>query len=321
MKIERSVLIRSIKQQFNYCISKSTRIGQSKHSAKKAGTYKAGKLYGQKTIDAYRDTAQNFSNWLAQKCPEVKQVVDITPAHVQAWIDDRAKNWTTKTLENHLTRIKYLEQQAQRAYGVDKVHFYSKDITRPATKEAVRTKAMSREDFSRLQERMAESRSFAKDALEITSRIGARVDEVAHLKREDINIEARTIYISPEGAKNGRARTVPIREKDLPYFQDLLERYPTAGYLSQITAQSIDKAIRRYMADTKDKDGIPLSVKYPKQTEHAIRKMYATERMQQERGSEPLADRKEELKHWDTVSHELGHGDGREALYKVYCKG
>lgn len=214
-----------------------------------------------------------------------------------------------------------MEQQAQKAFGREKVHFYSKDISCPETKGTVREKAMSREDFLKLRERMENSRSFAKDAIEITARCGLRVDEVAHLKREHIDLERKTLFVSGEGAKNGRERTVPIRDQDLPYFRDLLNRHTSEGYLTTVKADSINKAIRRYMQDTRDDKGFLLSEKYPKETQHAIRKLYATERMKEERGQEPLADKKEEMKHWDKVSHELGHGNGREDLYKTYCKG
>lgn len=112
-----------------------------------------------------------------------------------------------------------------------------------------------------------------------------------------------------------------INGKEQIVRKELLDRHPQEGYLTTVQAKSIDKAIRRYMADTRDEKGQLLSEKYPRETAHTIRKLYATERMQEERGSEPLPDKKEEMKCWDRVSHELGHGDGREALYKVYCKG
>lgn len=261
-----------------------------------------------------------MSNWLKEAHPEIKEVREIAPEHIQEWINDRSEHWTQKTLENHLCHIKYLEEQAQRAFGKDNVKFYKTDFERPKTKESERDKAMSDKDFLRLRETFKDSRTFAKDAIEITYRSGLRVNEVAHLKREDINLENKTIYVSREGAKNGRSRIVPIRDKDLQYYKDLLERNQQEGYLTNIKADSINKAIRRAMKDTRDEKGETLDHKY-KQTEHAIRKLYATNRMREERGLEPLTDKKEEMKCWDKVSKELGHGEGRINLYKVYCKG
>lgn len=314
-------LIRNINQQLNYAISKSLKIGESKHSAKKNGTYREGNIYSNNTLQSYKDTAKNLSNWLKEKHPEIKNVVDIKQEHIQEWINDRGKNWSARTLENHMTKIKYLEEQSKKVFGRDNVNFYNKDYEKPKTKESTRNVAFSRDDLNRLRESMKNCRSFSKEAIEITSRVGLRIDEVAHLKREDINLSEKTIFVSREGAKNGKERIVPIRDKDINYFKELLEKYPSNGYFTKSDAKSISKSIRRYMDKTQDKDGVLLSKKYEKTTDHAIRKLYATERMKELRGNEPLANSKEEMKKWNIVSKELGHGEGRKNLYNTYCKG
>lgn len=154
-----------------------------------------------------------------------------------------------------MTKIKYLEEQSKKVFGRDNVNFYNKDYEKPKTKESTRDKAFTPDDLNRLKESMKNSRSFAKEAVEITARVGLRIDEVAHLKREDINISEKTIFVDREGAKNGKARTVPIRDKDIPYFKELLEKYPERGYFTKTDAKSISKSIRRYMDKTQDKDG------------------------------------------------------------------
>ena len=220
-----------------------------------------------------------------------------------------------------MTKIKYLEEQSKKVFGRNNVNFYNKDYEKPKTKESTRDKAFTPDDLNRLKESMKNSRSFAKEAVEITARVGLRIDEVAHLKREDINISEKTIYVDREGAKNGKARVVPVRDKDINYFKELLEKYPERGYFTKTDAKSISKSIRRYMDKTQDKDGLLLSKKYEKTTDHAIRKLYATERMKELRGNEPLTNNKEEMKKWNIVSKELGHGEGRKNLYNTYCKG
>ena len=220
-----------------------------------------------------------------------------------------------------MTKIKYLEEQSKKVFGRDNVNFYNKDYEKPKTKESTRDKAFTPDDLNRLKESMKNSRSFAKEAVEITARCGLRIDEVAHLKREDINLSEKTIFVDREGAKNGKARVVPIRDKDMNYFKELLEKYPERGYFTKTDAKSISKSIRRYMDKTQDREGVLLSKKYEKTTDHAIRKLYATERMKELRGNEPLKNNKEEMKNWNIVSKELGHGEGRKNLYNTYCKG
>ena len=60
---------------------------------------------------------------LKEKHPEIKNVVDIKESHIQEWINDRGKNWSLKTLENHMTKIKYLEEQSKKVFGRDNVNF------------------------------------------------------------------------------------------------------------------------------------------------------------------------------------------------------
>ena len=220
-----------------------------------------------------------------------------------------------------MTKIKYLEEQSKKVFGRNNVNFYNKDYEKPKTKESTRNQAFTPDDLNRLKESMKNSRSFAKEAVEITARCGLRIDEVAHLKREDINLSEKTIFVYREGAKNGKARVVPIRDKDMNYFKELLEKYPERGYFTKTDAKSISKSIRRYMDKTQDREGVLLSKKYEKTTDHAIRKLYATERMKELRGNEPLSNNKEEMKNWNIVSKELGHGEGRKNLYNTYCKG
>ena len=81
-----------------------------------------------------------------------------------------------------MTKIKYLEEQAKKVFGRDNVNFYNKDYEKPKTKESTRNVAFSKDDLNRLKESMKNSRSFAKEAVEITARCGLRIDEVAHLK-------------------------------------------------------------------------------------------------------------------------------------------
>ena len=87
-----------------------------------------------------------------------------------------------------MTKIKYLEEQSKKVFGRNNVNFYNKDYEKPKTKESTRDKAFTPDDLNRLKESMKNSRSFAKEAVEITARVGLRIDEVAHLKREDKHI-------------------------------------------------------------------------------------------------------------------------------------
>ena len=145
--------------------------------------------------------------------------------------------------------------------------------------------------------------------MEITARTGLRIKEVARLHADRINIEKRVIEVR-EGAKNGKFRDVPIREKDLAFFRDLKERMAGQYVTRGVNEDTLNKGIRRGLQRA------GLDKKYAATTNHALRKMYATERMEELRNA-GLPERAA----WLKVQQELGHGSQfREELFRVYVQ-
>ena len=141
-------------------------------------------------------------------------------------------------------------------------------------KTQIRNLAMSKGDLNKLKCELGKSKSpNALRAIEISSRVGLRVNEVNHLRFDHIDLEKGCIH-AVEGTKNGKKRDVPIREKDLEFFWDLKYsvKQKSPYVCGGILPDSINKAIRRAMEET------GLNRKYINTTEHAVRKLYATER-------------------------------------------
>ena len=168
---------------------------------------------------------------------------------------------------------------------------------------------MAKNDLQSLRDTMQQSRSVGKIALEVTARCGLRVREVSHLHADRINLDKKVIEIR-EGAKGGKMRDVPIRDKDIAFFRELKEE-SKGGYVTHGCKEgSLNAGIRRAMKEC------GIAAKYERTTEHAIRKMYATERFEEEK-SRGLTDKQA----WCRVQEELGHGTKyRHELFKAYIK-
>lgn len=304
--------IRSLNQQINYAISQNCKIGVSKRADKRNLTTDSNsKIYSVQYAENVRDTVKNFTNWVKGNCPDLKMVKDIRSEHINAWINNREKNWSNKTLENHISRMKLVQEQLIKTYNLklDFMHFKTPKRDRA---HIIRDKAMSREDCDKIRKNMCNKYTKGREAIEITSRTGLRVKEVARLHSKCIDTIKWVIEVR-EGAKNGRFRVVPIREKDRTYFAELKEKTKGRYVCDGVKEDSLNVAIRRCMKD------IGIDKKYP-QTEHAIRKLYSIERMEELRGSDK-ADTLTERKAWSVVQNELGHGKNfREELYNTYVK-
>lgn len=296
----------------NYAISQNCKIGVSKRTDKRNPiTDSNSKIYSVQYAENVRDTVKNFTNWAKENCSDLKMVRDIKSEHINAWIDSREKNWSNKTLENHISRMKLVQYQLNITYKL-KLDFMENKRPKREQAHTIRDKAMLRNDCDKIRNHMNSKTTKGKEAIEITSRTGLRAKEVARLHSSCINTVKWVIEVR-EGAKNGRFREVPIREKDRTYFADLKEKTNGRYVCDGVKEDSLNVAIRRSMKD------IGIDKKYP-QTEHAIRKLYATERMIELRGIE-IADNRTERNAWSIVQAELGHSKTyRDALYKVYVK-
>lgn len=297
---------RSIRAQLNYAITRNCKIGTSKRADKANGYGKgSGKIYSVGRAENLRNTADSLSKFMKEKHPEIKQVKDINSRHIKEWLSHKEKDWSNKTLQMHADNARMLNTQINNTFNSSKKWDFKVNQKVDATN--IRTQAFTRSDLDRVKAELQNGRSEGIKALEITSRTGLRVSEVAWLKPENINLEKNVIEV--RHAKNGRYRDVPIRSHDRGYFKELKADTSNRAYITNgVQAESLNKAIRRAM------DKVGISEKYPNSTDHAIRKMYARERFMQElnRGLDKNAA-------WGVVQQELGHGaEHRQELFNTY---
>ena len=302
---------RSIKNQMHHAISTAVAFGQSKRSA--LPDDRANKVYSIGRADDLRATAKSFAGWLQVNHPEIRWVKDIQQDHVREYLDAKKSSWSVRTLGERCGQMGKIGLICHNAFGAgwDRV-----DVSPAADcRQQVRNVTMSKDHLAALRESFRGSSSAGATGLEIAARCGLRSAECAALRGKDIDLVKQQIYVSREGAKNGRERYVPIRPKDMAYFAGLRAETGEGYCCKGVSAEGINHTIRGHMRD------LGISEQYPTSTIHSIRKAYAQERMAELRGPDPLPERAAEIKAWDTVSHELGHGDGRLDLYNVYVGG
>lgn len=294
---------RSLNQQMNHVISENCRIG---HSKRAEGGINTGYVYSVQYAENLRDTANGLCGFLKDEYG-LKWVRDIRPEHVRAWVDAKGSNWSRATLVNHLSRLGVLEKMVERTYGVR----LSLQIEPPERLDAavkVRDKAMSHEDYGKLRDYLGRRSTAAKIAVEVTAACGLRVKEVARLRAGCINLDKMVLEVR-EGAKNGKYRDVPIQPKDAAFFKALKnglrdDELVCAG----VGEDGLSKGLRRALKAT------GLDEAYRRTSFHAIRKMYAKDRLQTFKAL-GLSD----MAAWGKVQKELGHGEKfRQALYDAY---
>lgn len=305
-------MARNLTQQLNYAICSSLHIGESKYQYKSDhnGTVD-GRIYAVQSAENLRATANSFGKFMKAHHPEIRMVRDITNVHLQEYINASSKKWTQKTTDSKVSDLRRIMDRAERRFG--RLGCRPSEIVSPTVAiYCKRDTAMSRADLEKIKDsfRGRSSRSEGLTALEISSRTGLRIKEIARLETKNVDLEKGIIRVR-EGGKNGKYRDVPIRERDKAYFAEIKalrvgERFLCRG----VGEDGLNRAIRREMK------ACGLDGKYNTTTNHAIRKLYATERMKEE-----VERGRSEKEAWQIVQVELGHGAVfREKLFNTYVK-
>ncbi len=302
---------RNLRQQFNYCIAKCDKRGSKKRSDRLNKVDTSTRIYSNKRIECLRNTVDEFCTFMKETHPEIRMVDKVTSEHVQEFIDAHIVRWSTRSEGEMISRFHKLNEVTNHVYG--RHNNWKLHTNERINQGNIRTMAMDKKDYENIKGTLKNGRSEAKHAIEITYRCGARIAEACGLKVEGIRTDKWVIEIR-EGAKAGKIRDVPIRPQDRQYFADLKKEMEAKGRIyvtNGIKSDSANKAIRRTMKE------LGISEKYPDSTDHTVRKLYARERMEEERPSS-----RSEVEAWERVQVELGHGDkSRKALYETYVGG
>lgn len=300
-------MAKNIKWQFLNAINDNFVEGMDKHSIKADGEMDNTRIFSYADREGLKDVSGNFSNWMKENHPGIKFVKDIKAEHIQGFLNEKANTCSKATLEQYASKFRKLENIVNKTYKAKNNQADYKGFVVPAAVEntKIRSVAMSKEDFKKLEQAFENSTSKAKVAIELGEKLGLRVSEITKLQGKDIDLDKGVVHVID--GKGGRDRNVPIRAQDRAYFVDLKARTGEKERICPVQHNSINRAINRKMND------LGIASKYRDTSIHAIRKMYAQTEYDRLRAEGKTID-----KALGEVSEQLGHSENRKALMREY---
>lgn len=297
-------MARNLKWQFLNAINSNFKEGMDKHSIKADGLMDKTRIFSYADRENLKDVASNFSNFMKENYSDVKMVKDIKPEHIQSFLNNKSDNCSRKTLEQYGSKFNKLENIVNNTYNINANY---KGFVVPAGKEntKIRNVAMTKNDFKKLENGFANSKSNAKEAIQLSAKLGLRVSETVKLQGRDIDLNKGTVFV--KDGKGGRDRHIPIRAEDKGYFANLKASVGETERICPVQSDSINKAVQRCM------ERVGISEKYQDTSIHSIRKMYAQEQFNSYREQGMEID-----KALGAVSVDLGHSENRLELMKEY---
>lgn len=297
-------MARNLKYQFLNAINNNFKEGMDKHSIKSSGQMNNTRIFSYADRENLKDVASNFANYMKENHSEIKMVKDVQAKHIQSFLNSKAETCSQKTVEQYASKFNKLENIVNNTYNTNADY---KGFVVPAAKEntKIRDVAMTRDDFQKLQNGFSNSKSSAREAIQLSAKLGLRVSETVKLQGRDINLKENTVHIAD--GKGGRDRDVPIRSEDKQYFANLKASVGETERICPVQSDSINKAVQRCM------ERVGIAEQYKDTSIHSIRKMYAQE--QYDRYREQGMEINQAL---GKVSIDLGHSENRLELMKEY---
>lgn len=287
-------------------IEKNFSEGRDKHSDKRNHATGGYKIYSHADRSALIDTASLFANWVKESDLQIKNITDIKTEHVQIFLNEKAQDWSASTVKTHMSRLNKLDRMFDNSISSYEKQLSGALIQPVASNETkCRSIAMNREDYKKLTDYTEDRRSHLKTALAIAGMTGLRVSEISKLKASDY--DSNRAVLSVVDSKGKRSREIEIKEADKAYFEALKEKFGD-GRVCPVQHESLNQALNRAMRNC----GLDEYVEH-KTSFHAIRKMVA-----QELYDDLKSDGQSSKDAWNEVSHFLGHGDGRDDLFRAY---
>lgn len=281
--------------------------GASKHSDKKTNQ-KNGKIYSFSSLHSRTDIACQFSVFVKEKYPEVRNASDLKLEMAEAFLLSKSASCTTETLDCYRSNLAALGENINRTFASAHVNLKADKVTGMNANQETRCKPMASNQLSALKSSYKPGSTGYK-AITLAEAAGLRASEIVRVKSRDIQIkDSNKAIVSICKGKGGRNRNVIIKDpQSVAALRDLKDASADDQRIVTVKAGSIQKSINRHMRNLPGSAGGSLKSEFSMSGFHSIRKMWAQKEFDACR-NEGMT-RQEAL---DYVSKQLGHGEKRD---------
>lgn len=300
---------RNINGQITYAINKCFKEGMDKRAYKiQEGRSMGDKVFSYAEKYRLKDMAKSLQKFLKDNGRDVKYVKDIQSEDIQGYLESaKARGCTQNTIDTYANSLFKIQEAINATYGI-KTNWRS-EISIPVAEKAQSgdrgaNSVITRDDYNKILDYAEKNISESGYAIRLQDFLGVRVEEVARISRDNINLEEKTIKFT--NTKGGRELTREIPNDRVELVKEVLEHNYHEDRLFSINGDSIN----RYLNRIEDKLGIE------RHSNHDIRRLIAQEKFDSYRKSGlSIKDAANKTSAW------LSHGDNRnELLEKSYIK-
>ena len=297
-----NIIARNLKYQFLTAINQHFKEGMDKHSMKHAAEMNGTRIFSYADRSNLVDLASGFSEYMKQTYPQVREIRQISPDHVQGFLAAKSSIATQATLDQYSSRFAKLERLVNDSYKSCNVDFHS--VVVPSSSKCsgkVRTQMLSASDYQTLLNNTTNTNLY--NALVLSYCAGLRASECSKIKASDWHAASGTLTIVD--SKGKRSREIKVPQQHVSAVNAVM--ISSKDRICNCQTESLQKAFRRQLATC------GLADTYKVGAFHMARKAYATQLFQECRKQGMSVQSS-----LSSVSKSLGHGANRNELMKQY---
>lgn len=238
-------MAKNLRGQLNWAINSNFREGIDKDSYKKENGHSSAVLvFGYTSRKNLLDFSKNLSNWVKENHPECNRYEKLTPEICQDFLNDKAKTCRQTTLDTYAYNLNKLEILGNKTHDVDLK--YSEEIVTPLSlskEESARgvQAQIPRADYDRILDRARESESQSAYAVRLQEYLCVRVEEVVHIKLENIDYENGTVLLH---CKHGKDLVRQLNDESSSLLKEIESKGFGEERLFTVEGDSVNKWIR-----------------------------------------------------------------------------
>ena len=300
---------RNLYGQMTYAINKNFKEGVDKRAYKQAnGKGMGSKIFSYGEKYRLKQLAKSFQIYAKENELNIKLVKDIRPENIQDFLEKvKEHGCTQNTINSYANSLFKIQNTINVTYNLNLK--WREEIAIPQVEKKSSSargvdSVISRENYNKILNYARENESQSGLALQMQNWLGVRVEEIARIKKEFINLKDRTITF--KNTKGGKKLIRDIPEDKIDFVKSVIDHNFHQDRLFSIEGKSINKYLNR----VQDQLGLK------RHSNHDIRRLVAQEKYDSFReGGMSIKDAANETSKW------LSHGDDRlNMLEKSYIK-
>ena len=300
---------RNLFGQMTYAINKNFTERVDKRAFKKAnGGGMGSKIFSYGEKYRLKQLAKSFQIYAKENELNIKLVKDIRPENIQDFLEKvKEHGCTQNTINSYANSLFKIQNTINVTYNLNLK--WREEIAIPQVEKKSSSargvdSVISRENYNKILNYARENESQSGLALQMQNWLGVRVEEIARIKKEFINLKEKTITF--KNTKGGKKLIRDIPEDKIDFVKSVIDHNFHQDRLFSIEGKSINKYLNR----VQDQLGLE------RHSNHDIRRLIAQEKYDffRENGMS-IKEAANETGKW------LNHGDDRTSmLERSYIK-